>query len=185
MGRALPPERIESEVLVIRRWTVRDIDARFHAIAASQAHLRLWLSWCAGPLLRADQEAFQLQSDQGWESGENCSYGVFDAVDGALLAAIGLHDRVGAGAREIGYWVHAGQVGKGIMTRSVAAVTRAALALDGIQRIEIHCDEANVRSIAIPRRLGYYLARTDIHPIRSPAETGRCQIWITPDKGSE
>jgi hypothetical protein len=40
MGRALPPERIEIEGLVIRRWTAHDIDARFHAIAASQAHLR-------------------------------------------------------------------------------------------------------------------------------------------------
>ncbi|MGB9280127.1 MAG: GNAT family N-acetyltransferase [Pseudonocardiaceae bacterium] len=100
--------------------------------------------------------------------GENCSYGVFDAVDGALLAAIGLHDRVDAGAREIGYWVHADQVGKGIKTRSVAAVTQAALALGGIQGMEIHCDEANVRSIEVPRRLGYHLARTDIRPIRVP-----------------
>jgi hypothetical protein len=41
MGRALPPERIEIEGLVIRRWTAHDIDARFHAIAASQAHLSL------------------------------------------------------------------------------------------------------------------------------------------------
>jgi RimJ/RimL family protein N-acetyltransferase len=180
IGRPLPPERIEIEGLIIRRWTANDVDARVHAIAASLEHLRPWLPWSAQPQLRPDQEAFLRRSDNGWEAGDNCDYGVFDAVSSELLAAVGLHNRVGPGAREMGYWVHVGHTGQGVITRAVAAVTRAALAVDGIQRIEIHCDQANTRSVALAGRLGYQLTRTEIRPIRTPAESGRWQIWVTP-----
>ena len=46
--------------------------------------------------------------------------------------------------------------------------------------VEIHTDEANLPSSAIPRRLGYRLERVDQVEARTPAETGRLQVWITP-----
>jgi ribosomal-protein-serine acetyltransferase len=115
----LPPERIETEGLIIRRWTIHDIDARLHAITASLDYLRPWLPWSAQPQQLVDQTAFQLQSDDGWATGDSCNYGVFDDSSAELVAAIGLHNRIGGQAREIGYWVHAGHAGQGVMTRSV------------------------------------------------------------------
>lgn len=43
--------------------------------------------------------------------------------------------------------------------------------------VEIHCEEANVRSAAVPRKLGYVLDRID-NAIEAPGETGRSMIWV-------
>ena len=45
--------------------------------------------------------------------------------------------------------------------------------------MEIHCDEANVRSAAVPRRLGYRLDRIEPDAITSPGELGRMMIWVS------
>ena len=70
---------------------------------------------------------------------------------------------------------------------SAAYATNAARALDrrrrshidGIDRMIIVCDEANVRSAAIPQRLGYTLERVEqrARPKRR-ARRGRMQIWV-------
>ncbi|WP_024802294.1 GNAT family N-acetyltransferase [Nocardia sp. BMG51109] len=79
-------------------------------------------------------------------------------------------------ALEIGYWVHAERTGRGVSTRSVAAPTEAALVLPGVEHIQIRCDAANIRSAAVPRRLGYRLDRFESRTPRAPAETGRDMI---------
>ena len=88
--------------------------------------------------------------------------------------------RIGPDALEIGYWLRSDFIARGIATTCTAALTKAALALPHIARVEIHCDEANVRSAAIPQRLGYRLDRTDQDEITAPGEIGRSMIWTFP-----
>jgi RimJ/RimL family protein N-acetyltransferase len=83
----------------------------------------------------------------------------------------------GAGALELGYWLRSDYSGRGIATACAAALTSAALALPGVSRVEIHCDEANVRSASLARRLGYQLVRIEDDEIAAPGETGRNMIW--------
>jgi RimJ/RimL family protein N-acetyltransferase len=97
-----------------------------------------------------------------------------------VVGAAGLHRRIGPRAIEIGYWVHVDHTGRGIATRVAAALTEAALALPDVDRVEIHCDRANVRSAAIPRRLGYRLERIEDDDVTAPAETGRSMVWVHP-----
>jgi RimJ/RimL family protein N-acetyltransferase len=66
------------------------------------------------------------------------------------------------------------------MSAAAKAVTEAAEALDDVDRVEIHTDEANVRSAAIPRKLGYRLERVDVRRPEAPGESGRLQIWVRP-----
>ena len=51
--------------------------------------------------------------------------------------------------------------------------------LPGVTRAEIHCDEANQASAAIPRKLGYRLDRIDPHQPEAPGERGRRMVWVT------
>jgi len=173
-----PPDRIDGNGLIIRRWHADDMTVRLAAVTASSAHLRRWLPWASGPQQREDQEAYQRQSDREWESGEAFSYGIFSADDDVLVGGVGLHTRIGPGALEIGYWAHVDHAGRGIVSRAVAAVTETALNVDEVQHVEIHCDEANTASAAIPRRLGYQLTRTEYRTPRIPGETGHWMIWI-------
>jgi RimJ/RimL family protein N-acetyltransferase len=48
-----------------------------------------------------------------------------------------------------------------------------------VTRAEIHCDEANQASAAIPRKLGYRLDRIDPHEPEAPGERGRRMVWVT------
>ncbi|HUZ38459.1 MAG TPA: GNAT family N-acetyltransferase [Streptosporangiaceae bacterium] len=106
--------------------------------------------------------------------------------DGALAGAIGLHRRVGDGGIEIGYWIAERYTRRGFATAAAEAITSVALALSGVKRVEIHCDEANTASAAIPRKLGYRLDRIVSHEPEAPGETGRRLIWVreTADAGN-
>ncbi len=173
-----PPERIETDGLVLRRFLPEDLYARYDAISASYEHLHPWMDWLPEPPTLEQQREWGEQQAASWPAERGCTYGVFDAADGTLLAVVGVHDRIGPGGLEIGYWCHVAHTGKGVITRAVRELTRIVLGLEGIERVEIHCDEANVRSAAVPRRLGYRLDRIEDSEITAPAETGRDMIWI-------
>lgn len=116
------------------------------------------------------------EAERAWDGARSFDYALFmgrDVVGGASLMS-----RIGPGALEIGYWLRADSTGRGLMTATVAALTRAGLALAGVQRIEVHTDLANARSQAVPRRLGYRLDRIVPREPEAPAETGQLMIWV-------
>jgi len=175
----VPPKRIEIDGLVLRRWEPQDAQPSLEAINGSYEELHAWMEWLPEPrTVEQHREWLEKQLDS-WPAGFSYNYGIFDAADGTLFGAIGFHDRVGPGGLEIGYWCHTAHTGKGVITRAARELTRVALGLDGVERVEIRCDEANVRSAAVPRRLGYRLDRVEEDGIHAPADTGRGMVWIT------
>jgi RimJ/RimL family protein N-acetyltransferase len=173
-----PPERIETDGLLLRRWAPEDLQASFDAVVASYEHLHAWMDWLPEPRTLEQQREWMQQQYDSWPAGFSYNYGIFDAADGTLFGVIGVHDRVGPGALEIGYWCHVAHTGKGVITRAARELTRILLDLEGIGHVEIRCDEANVRSAAVPRRLGYRLDRVEDGEIRAPADSGPTMIWI-------
>lgn len=171
-----PPERIDLGDLVIRRWQRGDSEAQFQAIEASYEELHTWMPWLPERRTRERQREFIEAAVADWPAEGNCNYGIFDSA-GTLLGSLGLYDRVGPATLGIGYWCHTGYTGRGVITRSVAALAAIALALPGVERIEIHCDAANVRSAAVPRRLGWRLDRTEPRERHAPGESGRGMVW--------
>ena len=133
-------------------------------------------AFIAGPTFSQYGFTWFRDSDKQWDEGTNFVYGVYDPA-GRLVGGTGYHVRNGPGALEIGYWLARIAEGKGLMTRVAAALTEAAATVDGVTRVEIHCDAANVRSAAIPERLGYALVRVEDREIVAPAESGRHLIY--------
>lgn len=173
-----PPARIEVQGLILRSWRPDDLEARFEAISASYEHLHAWMDWIREPPTLEGQRAWDEFRGFEWPDETGFNYGIFDAADGTVLGAIGVHDRLGPGGLEIGYWCHVAHTGKGVITRAAGALTRVLLELDGIDRVEIHCDQANTRSAAVPQRLGYRLDRIEDDGIHAPNESGRGMVWI-------
>jgi ribosomal-protein-serine acetyltransferase len=58
---------------------------------------------------------------------------------------------------EIGYWVNTKFSGNGYMTEAVKALTDFGLNQIEFKRIEIRCESTNLKSRAIPEKLGYEL----------------------------
>jgi RimJ/RimL family protein N-acetyltransferase len=113
--------------------------------------------------------------DELWEAGTDSHLGLFR--EGALLGIMGIHRRIGPGGAEIGYWAHVDHTGRGYITEAAQAVTTACFRLDDVDRVEIHHDQANVASGAVPRRLGYTRVGEQPDEIVAPGEVGIKVIW--------
>jgi RimJ/RimL family protein N-acetyltransferase len=173
-----PPENVDLGDLVVRSFAPDDLMARFAAVTKSYPALHQWMEWASEPITLEQLRARAEVMEMSWPDPDGtCRYGIFGS-GGALLGAIGLHDSIGPGALEIGYWCHSEHVGRGIIARSAGALTDIALALSGIDRVEIHCNRANRRSQAAPQRLGYHLDRVERRPVRALADSGLGMVWI-------
>ncbi len=183
-----PPELVTSRSLVLRRVRAADAVDIAGAVRASLDHLRPWMPWANRDAADARAQLARVaEADELWESGTDFIYSVLLAQDRTLVGEIGLHHRAGDGGVEIGYWIDVRHAGHGLGTAAAGALTSVALALPGVTRVEIHCDEANQPSAAIPRKLGYRLDRIDDHEPEAPGEQGRRMIWVMeqPDPGPQ
>jgi RimJ/RimL family protein N-acetyltransferase len=151
------PYRIEVvDGPVIRCWEPRDAPLLKEAVDSSLEHLRPWMPWAHDEPQSLDEKVALLRLFRGnFDLGEDFVYGVFSADESEVLGGTGLHTRTGEGALEIGYWIRAGSVGRGLGTTVAAALTKVGIERGGVGRIEIRVDPANEVSCRIPRRLGY------------------------------
>lgn len=173
---ARPPERIELPGLTLRRPTEDDVPALLKALDDSFEHLHPWMPWAAERPTLEGERAWVSVTRRNWEAGTDYAY-LMQAPDGGIAGTVGLHDRLGPGALEIGYWVNVGHTRRGYATRAAGALTEAAFGLPGIERVEIHCDIANKRSAAVPPKLGYRLLGVEDGAREAPAEEGPLMRW--------
>jgi RimJ/RimL family protein N-acetyltransferase len=171
---------VQSPRLVLRRVHTAQAEGIALAVGASLDYLKPWMAWAtrdaAEPRIQRIRVA---EADELWESGSDFIYSVLLRPDRTVVGEIGLHRRVGEGGIEIGYWIDVRYAGRGLGTEAARMLTDVALALPGVTRAEIHCDEANQASAAIPRKLGYQLDRIDPHEPEAPGERGRRMVWVT------
>jgi RimJ/RimL family protein N-acetyltransferase len=153
---ATPPYRIETERLVLRCYDPRDAPLLKEAIDASLDHLRPWMPWARVEPQPIEQKVELLRMFRGdFDRGTNFTYGVFEPDESRLLGGSGLHPRGGKGSLEIGYWVRADAIGRGLATEITAVLTRVGFERCGLARVDIQIDPTNERSLSIPRKLGF------------------------------
>jgi RimJ/RimL family protein N-acetyltransferase len=177
---ARPAERIEAGGIALQRAGAPDTDEVVEAVNESLEHLRPWMPWARQPATPQSIGDFLGKAGRDWDAGREFQFAVRGPRGDrahAVIGFIGLHDRVGPGGLEIGYWVHVDCTRRGVATMAAAALTRSALGLGGVSRVEIHCDAANTRSAAIPAKLGFRLDRVVSRSAEAPGETGRLMIW--------
>jgi RimJ/RimL family protein N-acetyltransferase len=173
----IPDTPIRTARLLLRCWEPADAPRFKRSLDASLQELRPWIPWAREePSELEVLEARLAAYERDFYSGANALYAILDADGLDVLGGVGLYRRVGPGALEIGYWIRSDLAGRGLATEAAAALTRAGLALHGIQRIEIRCDPENAASAAVPRKLGYTHTRT----VETPLGEGgirRTMIW--------
>ena len=174
-----PPSRIElDDGTYLRLLVIDDAECVAEAVAESIEHLRPWMQWATEESTDPSFQRARLRRlAEMQQRGEEWDFGLFANGEGALLGTFGLMTRRGPGSLEIGYWLHGAHTDRGYATRAVAALTDVALGIGGVDRVLIYCDEANERSAAVPRRLGFALTSIASRAPEAPAETGREMIW--------
>lgn len=182
------PETLETERLRLRLWGPDDAGSLHDALAESVDHLHPWIPWATAQAPTPDAVARLLERWVGQrERGENVIYAAVDG-DGRLLGGVGVYARVGAGALELGYWLRASAAGRGYATEATGRLVHAALALPGVDRLEIHTDPANAPSRRVAEKLGFRRAeapgpRGGVVHVRTRPPTDRRNASPSPGVG--
>jgi RimJ/RimL family protein N-acetyltransferase len=193
-----PPEIVVEGPVELRRHTTAGRAALVDAINRSLGELRPWMPWAQVPATDESIGVFLDHSRRAWDEGVEFGYSIASAeaperADGPersersersddVIGACGLHFRSDPGVAEIGYWVRTDRTGAGVATAAACALTRVALDLSEVERIEIHCDAENAASRAVAARAGFRLDRIELRPStpRTPAETDQLMVWVHP-----
>jgi RimJ/RimL family protein N-acetyltransferase len=180
---AVPPEEIDAGVAVLRRWRLEDAKLLNALIVANLEHLRPWMTWAQERPSLEETENVLAGMAASWRERTDFAFAIVPA-GGEPAGGMGLHTRRGRGVLEIGYWISSTYTGHGYVTACSRAATGAAFELPGVERVEIHCDEANRASAAIPARIGFDLV--EVGPRQrapAPADSGREMTWAIDREG--
>ena len=151
------PEALVGARVIARPY--RDGDGETVAAAVAESRERLleadmpWVKEWDAP----DQGAIFVRGCQAkWAARESLIFGLWNRATNDYLGGSGLHRIVwSVPSFEIGYWIRNRFEGMGLITEAAALI--AAFAFDSLhaQRVRIRCGADNVRSAAVPRRLGF------------------------------
>ena len=141
--------------LEIRLFQPEDAEAIFALTARDRNYLREWLPWVDRTQSPADVRHFIVETalPQWRESrGPQCCIW----LDGKIAGSLGCHPIDWQNrACSLGYWVASHNQGRGIVTRCVASMLDYLFADMSLHRVVIRCGTGNIRSCAVPRRLGF------------------------------
>lgn len=128
------------------------------AVVGSIKELATWMAWASPTPSLQDSIDNVHRNIREQASGESMALLVWCRDSGRLLGSSGFHNaKWDVGSIETGYWLKTDEVGKGYMLETSNALTRYAFEELAVERLVITCDEDNLRSKAIPERLGFRL----------------------------
>jgi ribosomal-protein-serine acetyltransferase len=137
--------------LLVRRYTMADLDAIWKAVRENRERLGVWMPWVEHTRTIDDQRAWltRVVADEANLDGT----GLW--VDGEYAGGIGVQVWPFAIGAEIGYWIRSRFEGRGFVTRAAEAMVRLAFEEIGVHRVTVRAGVDNKRSRAIPERLGF------------------------------
>jgi len=140
----------------LRMLGTHDAPALFAVIEANRAHISRHDLW---PVWVMDVDGARRMIDRhmaAFVGGHGMFPGVI--VDGAIAGMCGIREvDTLHGVGMCSYWLAEAHVGRGIVTRALTALADVWLLERGLLKLEIQCDVANTRSVAVAERLGFTL----------------------------
>jgi ribosomal-protein-serine acetyltransferase len=116
--------------------------------------LRQWLPWVDPTRSPEDVRMFIMRVQEQYHSNLGPQCGIW--MYGELCGSVGCHPIDWSNRNcALGYWIGSAFEGKGIITRSCSVMLDYIFDELGLHRAEIRCGTGNLRSCAVPQRLGF------------------------------
>lgn len=120
----------------------------------NREYLQEWLPWLDQIKSSSDTKKFIESTIKESSAGGAPNFAVL--YQGAICGVAGFHEinkqnKIGS----IGYWLAQNYTGNGIITEAVKELLKIGFGEFNLNKIEIRCAEGNVKSRAIPERLGF------------------------------
>lgn len=152
------PQGLTTQRLLIRMPQFGDGKKIYESLNYSRNELKKWLQFATLEQTEDDVEEEVRQAHIRFLNRTELRMYIFERNTGAFIGSSGFHNINFKVPRfEIGYWLDSRYTGKGYMTEAVDALTSFAFQELNANRVEIRCDPLNVKSKAIPERLGFIL----------------------------
>jgi ribosomal-protein-serine acetyltransferase len=145
--------KVDQEI-ELQLFQLHHADELYQLIDQNRFHLRKWLPW-----VDSMDSPFQYHSIiPMWlkQFADNQGFNLGIRYNNHLVGAIGIHQIDWRNQQTtIGYYLSEHFQRKGIMTRAVQALLNYIFFEIRLNRVEIRCGEGNLKSRAIPERLGF------------------------------
>ncbi|KHE72815.1 GNAT family N-acetyltransferase [Halobacillus sp. BBL2006] len=142
------------EELTLKMIEYRDAEELFALSDQSREHLGTWLPWIHFTESVEDTKKFIHGCLQRY--ADNDGQTICIMYKGKIAGVIDFHEmNWNHNKTSIGYWMGVDYKGLGLLTRSCKVLFDHAFKDLGLNRIEIRAAEENVKSRAVPERLGF------------------------------
>lgn len=147
--------RLDNQIK-LRPYVESDAEEIFATVKANYDHLHPFLLWVVPEYSIEGAREFIKQSQKDSSENKRQGFGIF--YQEKLIGSIGFNKfDWNCKTTEIGYWLAKDFSGQGIITKACQVLINYAFNELEMNRIEIRCATENVRSRAIPERLGFKL----------------------------
>ncbi|MGI8640431.1 MAG: GNAT family N-acetyltransferase [Pyrinomonadaceae bacterium] len=136
--------------------TERNAEEIYAAVRENLDELKLWMPWVTDDY--SVDTARDFIKKNLIELAENGTFAVGIVLNEKIVGTIGLHHFDAANKSvQIGYWLAKDAQGEGLATRCCRILINYAFNDLALNRVQINCNVENVKSRAIPERLGFQL----------------------------
>lgn len=158
----IPLKAIRTDRLLIRPVRVSDAQMMHSAMKGSFPLLKKWMPWAQSLASVRDTEVYLAHGERIWnappEDGIEQPLQIMDPTDQIYYGATGIKPaNMQIPSFEIGYWVNVPYEGQGFITEAMNVLSLYLFQVLKAKRIEINCEEKNIKSSNIPVRLNYDL----------------------------
>lgn len=153
----MPRAKLETDRLILQRFTRRDSSTLDDAIRASLTDLNQWLPWARMDYASGDTSAFIRDSIQAWKEDRAWDYSIRTKADlsrhvgNVSLWTVSKLGKIG----EIGYWVRTDETSRGICTEAVDRLLGEAFGSMGYHKVVLRIAVGNEASDRVAQKLGF------------------------------
>ncbi|MDJ0569008.1 MAG: GNAT family N-acetyltransferase [Pleurocapsa sp. MO_192.B19] len=148
-------DRLESDLVVLQKYTLEDIPQLFEAIKVSTDRVYPWLPWCHPNYTIAETKEWLKTRPQCWNEGKEFGFSIRNRQD-RIVGGCGIGIRSLPWSGNLGYWLKTGATGKGYATAATKLLAQFGIQQLQLKRIEIVASVDNLPSQRVAERAGAY-----------------------------
>ena len=146
---------LESDLVILRRYSLEDAPELYEAISTSVDRVYPWLPWCHPNYTLEEIKSWLKTKPQRWNEGKEFGFSIRDFQNKIVGGCgIGIGTRLWSG--NLGYWLRTGFTGNGYATAATKLLVEFGIQQLQLKRIEIVASIENVPSQKVAERAGAY-----------------------------
>ena len=146
---------LESNEIILKKYTIEDIPQLFEAARASINRVHPWLPWCHPNYSIDETEAWIKTRPKHWNEGKAFGFSIQN-TEGTIIGGCGIGIQSVSWCGNLGYWLRTGYTGQGYATVATKLLAEFGIRQLKLKRIEIVASVENDLSQKVAERAGAY-----------------------------